>query len=1380
MKMLKASLVALLVLFTFQTVASGAKASTENLFYEGFEDGDLSEYWDPADRASLSEKNPYSGSSSLRMGDATYKYAPSPASSGINVKNFSHLSFSARWKEISPSGGAGVYLKIATEPVRALKFEKDGLNVGGNTYDFDYKNHGWFNVSWRNVRPGDETLLADIYIDGELVEENAQIHGRPRFTGYPRPYYEPQPLNVQGSYSIERIRIGDSSGFKDYCTYFLDDFLVYNSEADLKEMEFPERVEDEKDLKPAPEDSLLVARNEWRKLLLASVATGNFVPESELDKVDLDSYSRIYHIGEVGLEDATAIKPRHIPELFFPNRSKAVVASGNRSKMIYAALYAESKGLPLVLLPQPNLTEINLSKKGYREAYLDDRSGITHVTLANTEKPSSALAADYAEENYGIIATESSDSIDEGYSRFKNELVHSFELLSDKGGGFESKEYLAEGATVTLFGTPMEEKEISSLPNATFLSDFGYLDITNNSLADLKYGRIPGDISLAFQLLENHTYPKETVIAAEYRKTTWPEIVAFHGGAMWYAKGLSYFMEDHNKSYRMVMENRTSYKDVRKASKGLLLASLGLRDPTSGKKVIIESLNKLRSEGVASAVKKLAADSDKVAGEIKVLTRSKKSGKVAKILGGLMATRDVGDLLKAYLEFRPEVDKKGVEEAIKDPVDTFNPISSNPRIVKNLVEYYPELDEETLLQESVKESNVFYFGEGNSTHWILPNNQGFRLPGQNKSVFNQYNGSNSIRPRGFSGSVFDGSSFSAKPGALYQRLVEGGSNRFIGFTGKSYVPYGAKLGKGVAEKGFTWGQGVRKSLNSLETKEWTFSTQDVEVGNYSIPRQEKRREAARKSLVMYGQPKEPKDPEIKDETDYNRSCKGEICNYSFDLGMESSFENDTIMLGDVETARRPGKPTVYYKTFEKVFPSNSSIKDVGYRVEDETIAMNTTVNDRFPEEVVEEDIYELPDGRKKLVAKVLALQYASDEIRLIEYGDLEVKVEQPAHASLNVIPNPENSTFVVKGSGFSGNASVLLKLYNSSWRNVVSLQNNFSERRRFGLDVPLSPGRYNAELFIRSDTSYGPLTKSFTVEKDYSVVSGGKKAPADRLVAMNFGNVAMLASIVASMVSVPAASATITGDFTEATSSFLGEAKEEVEEFPRTVQEDLTSDSMTKKVETAFGTAKFESRSEEFVSRLETPQYSVKAVESPDSERQVYKSSEASIEIEETFEESVEICETSNGELVTTTTHGNVEKEFEGVDREKVEDACKEAREKLETGLERLAKASTEVGVTEKQVEVVEVHEEEPEYLIVRNKGPVQISLANWSIADDTMYDKDDSVKLEKENVEEDLELEVGETANVTVDSIAWNNGEDTAYLYNRGGELVDELSYGG
>ncbi|MFB6294998.1 MAG: hypothetical protein ABEI97_04515 [Candidatus Nanohaloarchaea archaeon] len=98
---------------------------------------------------------------------------------------------------------------------------------------------------------------------------------------------------------------------------------------------------------------------------------------------------------------------------------------------------------------------------------------------------------------------------------------------------------------------------------------------------------------------------------------------------------------------------------------------------------------------------------------------------------------------------------------------------------------------------------------------------------------------------------------------------------------------------------------------------------------------------------------------------------------------------------------------------------------------------------------------------------------------------------------------------------------------------------------------------------------------------------------------MNIGTLAIIGSLLAGLLSVPATGATITGDIAAAGATLTGTTNTSFQDTPRTVTQQTSPDEMVRTIETAFGTVTIRSTGDTFSADLETPQHDVSVEQEP-------------------------------------------------------------------------------------------------------------------------------------------------------------------------------------
>jgi len=272
----------------------------------------------------------------------------------------------------------------------------------------------------------------------------------------------------------------------------------------------------------------------------------------------------------------------------------------------------------------------------------------------------------------------------------------------------------------------------------------------------------------------------------------------------------------------------------------------------------------------------------------------------------------------------------------------------------------------------------------------------------------------------------------------------------------------------------------------------------------------------------------------------------------------------------------------------------------------------------------------------------------------------------------------------------------------------------------------------------------------------------------------------MLASIIASLVTLPAASASATGDLEAAGAQLVGASEEEFSQIPQTVSEHIGPDSMETTIETSFGTARFESSGDTFVSNLESPDHRIRKEQQPGETVSEFEGSTVMYTVTETPSSRTTTCETPRGTRETTIENGERETTFTGTERTQVLQRCQHARDQLQDGLTELATMAADLGMADEEVSISTL-DEETEYVEVTNTGPIPVDLANWTIEDASgngytfeavTLEPDESIRVHSDEAASDCER-------FCWDQTVWNNGGDTAILTNADGEQQDSLSYG-
>ena len=273
--------------------------------------------------------------------------------------------------------------------------------------------------------------------------------------------------------------------------------------------------------------------------------------------------------------------------------------------------------------------------------------------------------------------------------------------------------------------------------------------------------------------------------------------------------------------------------------------------------------------------------------------------------------------------------------------------------------------------------------------------------------------------------------------------------------------------------------------------------------------------------------------------------------------------------------------------------------------------------------------------------------------------------------------------------------------------------------------------------------------------------------------------------MIVGMLTVPAASKTI--DSSKSISADMPDISGS-NTVPEEVSTNSSSDSFTRRVETAF--QEFETRisSESAETSVESADARLEIEKSPEQTVWKLESSSGQLEITQTSFKTVEEVETPYGSLKTTKVNGGVQERFEGSDREKVESAAKELRNLMEEKKDQIKQQRTQTQVEHysQNIEIEEINKSE-DFVVLNNQMAREVNLEGWKISDEVKSHEFGDVSIPAEGelvVYRDSAEEVGAEEEEGVNraygsDIVWNqeSSGDTATLW-KDGEVVAEKSY--
>lgn len=281
---------------------------------------------------------------------------------------------------------------------------------------------------------------------------------------------------------------------------------------------------------------------------------------------------------------------------------------------------------------------------------------------------------------------------------------------------------------------------------------------------------------------------------------------------------------------------------------------------------------------------------------------------------------------------------------------------------------------------------------------------------------------------------------------------------------------------------------------------------------------------------------------------------------------------------------------------------------------------------------------------------------------------------------------------------------------------------------------------------------------------------------------MNMANLTMLASVMASLVAVPAVSTSMTSDIDAAGALVAGTSEEAFSDSPRQYTTTVGTDTVERTIDTAAGEASFSISNDRFEAELDRPGETTRLVQEAGTMERHYAGSGVAITSTEGATTEEWTCETADGVISVTYERGDRTESFTGIDRSTVEQTCEDARETLSDRAERLASVATELDVMAEQVEITGLNAS-AEHVEITNTGPIPIELGGWSLHDGSgdrytfengTLASGESVKVYSADAYDDCETYCWSSTYV------WSQDGDTARLDDPNGDRVDSYSYGG
>ncbi|MFB6203982.1 MAG: lamin tail domain-containing protein [Candidatus Nanohaloarchaea archaeon] len=270
---------------------------------------------------------------------------------------------------------------------------------------------------------------------------------------------------------------------------------------------------------------------------------------------------------------------------------------------------------------------------------------------------------------------------------------------------------------------------------------------------------------------------------------------------------------------------------------------------------------------------------------------------------------------------------------------------------------------------------------------------------------------------------------------------------------------------------------------------------------------------------------------------------------------------------------------------------------------------------------------------------------------------------------------------------------------------------------------------------------------------------------------------ATMASLIVGLVSIPAASQSI--DVPGNVSENMPDVSE-ISNMPRNTVTRTTPESARKVVETAFSRYREEISQGRTEVVLKGPRAKMKIETTPTGKRTVLTTPGGKLILRQTPEKTVQKVKTPRGTLKTTREDGGVKVEFEGSDREAVEQAARELRKILEKKRKKASEHNIRMRKRMRPELGLTVHPDS-EKVVITNSGQRRVDLEGWKLTDSSgstfvfpkfVLGTGEEVTVYTESGEDNS------TALHWGTSSVWNNGEDTATLFNEKGEEIATKSY--
>ncbi len=281
---------------------------------------------------------------------------------------------------------------------------------------------------------------------------------------------------------------------------------------------------------------------------------------------------------------------------------------------------------------------------------------------------------------------------------------------------------------------------------------------------------------------------------------------------------------------------------------------------------------------------------------------------------------------------------------------------------------------------------------------------------------------------------------------------------------------------------------------------------------------------------------------------------------------------------------------------------------------------------------------------------------------------------------------------------------------------------------------------------------------------------------------MKVGNFLMLAVIAASLAILPIASANLHEEFDEADNEEIDPPENGVMADNSVEKTSLGGNMYEKTVETMHGEFSVREKGPETEKVLESSGKTYRSTESNGKVTEELVTPRYSYTKTRNGGQEEERCETPEGTYTISREKGSFNEFFDGIEREKAEEKCMDAYEKLEEERQNAIQISRDIGLVEDELEIIDLNYT-AEYLEIENTGITIVELDGWKVEDDSslshtfekgVLEPGETAVLKSGDLYDECEEFCWTSAN------RWAQSGDKAHLINTESETVDTYSYGG